>query len=135
MSIWGEVFLGIIALATLITGIFHLGLTIAAIRMMKRMNQLTDRVEDAIQPTVARLDAFVDQAAHVVARASTQLHRAEVVFDDIGEQASRVSSTLRTLVTMPKRESAALAAGARAALTMLTKGRPATNGPGADTHL
>jgi ABC-type transporter Mla subunit MlaD len=128
MSTWGEVFLGIIAVATLLTGVFHLGLTIATLRMMKRMNQLTDRVEDAIQPTVARLDKFVDQAAHFVGRANTQLERAEVMFDDIGEQASRVSSTLRSFVTMPKRESSALAAGARAAFSTLTHGRPAADG-------
>ena len=128
MSTWGEVFLGVIAFATLITGIFHLTLTIAAVRMMKKMHQLTDRVEQAIEPTVARLDKFVDQAAHVVTQASTQIERAEHAFDDIGEQASRVSHTLRTLVTMPQRESSALAAGARAAFTSLTKGR-LTNGP------
>jgi uncharacterized protein YoxC len=120
MSTVAEVFLGIIAFGTLVTGLFYLALIVAGFRVMKRLNDVMDKAERAIQPTVARIDALADRASSVVARASTQIHRAESMLDEVEHQASRVSSTFQTVAGLPKRETNALAAAARAALKGFT---------------
>lgn len=116
MSTIAEVFLGIIAFGTLVTGLFYLALIVAGMRAMKRMHEVMDKAERAIQPTVAKIDELADRASGMVARATTQIHRAELMLDEVEHQATRVSSTLQSVAGLPKRETTALAAAARAAL-------------------
>lgn len=120
---WTNVFLGVIAFATLMAAIAQVAVLIGVAKAAKRINVLADRAERAIEPTVHRIDELRAQVADVVARGAVQIERAERLVDDISHQAERVSTTLRGAATYPVRETSALVAGARAIIARLTNGR------------
>ena len=73
MSVWGEVFLGIIAVATLATAIVQIGVLVAAGRAAKRVDRLADRVERELTPLFASLNAIGQDAARAASLATAQV--------------------------------------------------------------
>ena len=49
----GLVFLGVIALAALVQGLFLIGLGWGGLKLMRRVQELQGRVEDELEPAVA----------------------------------------------------------------------------------
>ena len=56
MSGWTDVFLGVIAAATLITSILQVGVLVAAGRVAMRLMRLVDRIEHEVKPLFGHLD-------------------------------------------------------------------------------
>jgi methyl-accepting chemotaxis protein len=131
MSAWGEAFLGVIALATLIIAAFHLGMLITGIRMVKRLQQTVERAENAFHPIATRADQLADQISHVAARVGVQVDRTERLFNSLDEQVSRISWTVRMAAAGPLRQSVALVAGAKALVSRFSSAKPFPNGDAA----
>ena len=119
MSGWSEVFLGIIAVATLATSLVQIGVLVAAGLLTKRLARLADQVERELGPVMASMNAIGKDAARAASLATAQVERVDRMF---GDAALRLDSTLGAIqaaVAAPARESAALMSGLRAALNAL----------------
>ena len=120
MSPWADVFLGIIAVATLAIAITQIAVIVAAGRLARRVERLADQLEQEVKPLFAHLNAIGRDAARAAALATQQVERADRVFAD----------TAQTALGKPVREGRALLGAFKAALQALRdirhggRGRP-----------
>ena len=127
MSVWGEVFLGIIALATLATAVMQIGLLLAAGKLVKRLSRLTDQVEQEVKPIFGHLNTVARDAAHATSLARAQVERADRLVNDILQRVEQLVQTVQTLLNGPVRDGAAIFSAFRAAFNAFRdfKGRRA----------
>jgi hypothetical protein len=116
---WSEVFLGLIALATLAIAVGQVGLMVAAGRALRRVERLADRVEADLKPIFGHLDAIGRDATRAATLATAQVERADRLFADLVVRVDDTLNALHTAVGSTAREGAALLAGFRAALGVL----------------
>ena len=127
MSGWTDVFLGVIAAATLISAIIQIGVLVAAGRLAVRLMRLADRVEREIKPVFAHLDAIGRDASRATALAAAQVERADTLFADVAFRVEQTLDGVQSAIVKPAREGAAILAGFRAALESLRDGRSERN--------
>jgi hypothetical protein len=116
VSQWSDIFLGVIAFATLAIAIGQIGLFVAAGRALRRIERLAERVEQEIQPVVGHLNAIGRDAAQATALAKAQVERADRLLGDFAYRAEDTLNTVGTAMGATAREGAAVMAGLRAAL-------------------
>jgi hypothetical protein len=135
VSIWGEVFLGVIAFATLATAIVQIGVLIAAAKLAKRLDQLTGSMEEQLKPVFLHLDTIGREAARATSLAGAQVERVDRLFGETVQRLERTMDTLQHAMSIPAREGAALLAGLRAVIAGVRDGhvrRPRTKGEDED---
>ncbi len=135
MSTWGEVFLGIIAFATLATAIVQIGVLVAAAKLARRLDQLTDSIEEQLKPIFAHLDNIGRDASRATSIAGAQVERVDHLFADMVHRLEETMETLQHAVSIPAREGAALLAGFRAVVGSFRdarRGRPRARGEDED---
>jgi hypothetical protein len=130
VSGWTDIFLGVIAAATLITSILQVGVLVAAGRLAMRLMRLVDRMEREVKPLIGHLDAIGRDAARATSLAAAQVERADGLFADLAQRVESTMDTVQSAAGMPAREGAAIMAGFRAAFSTLrsmrgTRGRRA----------
>ena len=118
MTGWTDVFLGIIAAATLITSILQVGVLVAAGRLAMRLMRLVDRLEREVKPLFGHLDSIGRDAARAASLATAQVERADGLFADITTRVETTMDAVQAAVGVPAREGAAILAGLRAALSV-----------------
>jgi hypothetical protein len=119
VSGWTDIFLGVIAAATLITSILQVGVLVAAGRLAMRLMRLVDRMEREVKPLIGHLDAIGRDAARATSLAAAQVERADSLFADLAQRIESTMDTVQAAAGMPAREGAAILAGFRAALSTL----------------
>lgn len=132
---WALIFLGTIAVATLVMAVIQVGMIVYASRLAKRVDRLTDQVERDIKPLLARVNAIGDSvkaisenAVQVSSLAVAQIERADRLFADV---AARVEQTLKMVQALSAaREGVALIAGLRAAFNAFRSLRQGPRHPG-----
>jgi hypothetical protein len=110
----GELYLGIIAGAVLIMALIQVGAIVAGVLLAKRVQRLSQQVEQDLKPLIANLTGMSSEAARAAALAARQVERIDQVF---GEMASRVDQTLsmaQDFVSGPARQGLAILSGVKA---------------------
>ena len=123
MTPWAEIFLGIIALATLAMAIVQIGVIVAAGRLAKRVDRLADQIEHELKPLFTHANAIGRDAARAMALATAQVERADQLFADLVVKIDQTVSTVQANLIAPAREGRALLAALRAALSALRSAR------------
>jgi hypothetical protein len=134
VSGWTDIFLGVIAVATLVTSILQVGVLVAAGRLVMRLLRLVERLEQEVKPIFGHLDSIGRDAARAASLAAAQVERADFLFADLAQRIEKTMDTVQTAVGMPAREGAAILAGFRAALSTLRamRGTRSRRGRGED---
>jgi ElaB/YqjD/DUF883 family membrane-anchored ribosome-binding protein len=109
-----EVFLGVIAVATLVMALVQVGVLVAGIIAVKRLNEVLARVEDSARPVLAHVDDLVVDATASLAAMRAQLDRVERQAVHVLTRTDQAVQRVQEYVVAPAREGIALAAGARA---------------------
>jgi len=115
VSVWGEVFLGIIAVTSLVTAIAQVSVFIAAGKLVKRLMRLTDRVDQELTPLFGHVNAIAKDAAHATALARGQVERADRLVNDILQRVEQLVSIVQGLLSGPIRDGASMLTAFRAA--------------------
>jgi len=123
VSAWSDVFLGVIAVATLIMAVVQIGVIVAAGRLARRVDRLADQVERELKPLFAHLDALGKDASRAAGLAVAQVERVDRLFADLAVRIEQSFASLQTAMLGPAREGRAVLAGLRAALAALRSGR------------
>lgn len=126
MSVWHEVFLGVIAAAALCMALVQVGLVVLAIRLGRRVSRLADQVENELKPLLANLNSMGREASRAVALAALQVERADKLFADVAGKIDWALSALQGGLMGPALRGRALAAAVRAALAAIRQARPRT---------
>lgn len=125
MTTSAQVFLGLIALATLVMAALQVGAVVFATRLAKRVEQLTDRIEHDIKPLLANLTQASEHAAHASSLAAQQVERADRLFADTANRIDETFALVQAAVVAPAREGRAIVSGVRAAIAAFRELRAA----------
>ena len=101
MDSLGLVFLGVIALASLVQGAFLVGLALGGLRLAKRMGDIQKSVETEIRPALDDVSRLAQNLAAVSEIATGQAHRLEALVAHTVERVDRARSQVRTAVDHP----------------------------------
>jgi hypothetical protein len=121
VSDWSDLFLGVIAIATLATAVVQIGVLVAAGMLARRLGRLADQVERDLAPLVSSLNAIGQDAARAAALAAAQVERVDRLFADGAQRLDVMMGSIQTAMTAPAREGAALMVGLRAMLDSIRR--------------
>ena len=108
MSGWSEVFLGIIAFATLAIAIVQIGVLVAAGRLARRAGRLLDHVELELKPVFGHLNAIGRDASRAAALATAQVERVDRLFTDLTQRVDETVKSVHSVLAGPAHEGRAI---------------------------
>jgi len=101
METWGVVFLGVIALASLVQAGFLIGLTIGGKRLARRLDALNDRIDREIRPALDNLGRITRNVAEVTDLVTLQARRVDDLLADTIEKIEDTTDTVRRIILKP----------------------------------
>jgi hypothetical protein len=116
---WSEVFLGVIASATLIMAVIQIGAIVAALRLAKQAQQMIASVQQDVRPLIAKANGIADEATRTVALATAQAQKVDGVVTDLSRRVEETAAVLQEAIITPAREGIAIVAAIRAGLSAL----------------
>jgi len=112
---WSEVFLGIIAAATLSLAIVQIGVFVIAGLAVRRVTKLITTVEEELRPIFGHVNAIARDASRAAALATAQVERADQLFADLAVRVDRTLNDVQTSLGRPAREGRAILSAFKAA--------------------
>jgi hypothetical protein len=128
VSHWGELFLGVIAVATLTTSIILVALLVAAGRLARKIERLADKLERELEPAFTHVNAIARDAARAASIATAQVERVDRLFNDVAQRVDESLDVFQAIVTGPLRQGGAIASALTALRTVLSVIRDARGG-------
>ena len=116
MSIWAEIFLGIIAVATLLSALVLVSVWIAAARLARHLSRVASEVEHELKPLLGHLNAIGRDASRAAGLAAAQVERVDQLANDLVNKLEHVVGGIQAAVAGPAKEGRAFWSGMRAAL-------------------
>jgi uncharacterized protein YoxC len=99
VSLWSQIFLGVIAAATLAIAIVQVGVLVAAGLFLRRLKRFMDTVEREMTPIFGHLNAIGRDASRAAALATAQVERVDHLFSDITMRFEQVMDALQSILT------------------------------------
>ncbi len=110
-----EIFLGVIALATLVMAAIQVGFIVFAARLAKRVDRLADQVEHEIKPMLTNLTEVSQNAVRASSLAVQQVERADRLFANAATRLDETFTLVQNAIVAPAREGRAIVTAVRAA--------------------
>ena len=129
MNDWPAVFLGVIAVSTLIMALIQIGAIIATLRIAREAQQALASMRQEVRPIIARATALAEEASRTVALATAQMQKVDRLMTDLSQRVDETSSVVQHAIITPAREGVAIVAAIKAALGVL-RGIGHPNRPG-----
>jgi hypothetical protein len=120
-----DVFLGVIALATLVMAAIQVGVIVFAARLAKRVERLANQVEHEIKPLLANLVEVSQNAARASSLAVAQVERADQLFATVTRRVDETFTLVQAAIITPAREGRAILTAVRATITAFRELRAA----------
>ena len=114
-------FLGTIAVATLVMAVVQVGIIVYGARLARSVQRLVDQMETEIKPALTHVNAMSDDINRVTALAVAQLERVDQLFGQFTERSDQLMTVAQEALIGPVRQGAALLQGMRAALAALRR--------------
>jgi hypothetical protein len=119
VNTWATVFLGIIALATLVTAILQVVVLVAAALLFKRVGRFVDVIEKDVRPIIANVGGIARDAARVASLAAAQVERADQMLSGTVRRLEDLLAHIQALVASTLRDGNALMMGIRAVMAAI----------------
>ena len=119
MSTWATIFLGVIAVTTLLTAITQIVLLLAAARLVRRITTLVDDLDREIRPIIGHISTIARDASRVATLAVAQVERADQVLADAAAKVEQTLASVQEMIVNTLREGNALMAGFRAVMAAI----------------
>jgi hypothetical protein len=104
VSAWADVFLGVIAVATLVMAVVQVLVISQAARLGKQVERLARQVEEEIRPLLANLAALSRDATLASSRALAQIERVDRLVADVIVRVDETVTIIQHVITVPVRE-------------------------------
>lgn len=114
-----DLFLGIIAAATLIMALVQIGVIVAVLRMARQAQSVLTSVQQEIKPLSAKVMAIADEASRTASLASAQAQKLDRLVTDLTRRVDETSAVVQEAIVTPAREGMAVVAAIRAGLVAL----------------
>ena len=116
MIVWRDVFLGVIAVATLAMAVAQVAVIVVAGRAARRVAEVAEQFQRDLKPLFGHLNAIGHDAARAAALAAVQVERVDQLFTDVVQRFEQTVSTVQATVIGPVREGRALVSAFKAAM-------------------
>ena len=93
---WSGLFLGVIALATLMMASIQIGALVFAARLGRQLQQLAATVQNDIRPLIARRQSHCRRGAKTAAIATAQAQKIDRLMTDVSRRVDETSSIVQT---------------------------------------
>src|SRR5512144_149798 len=103
MESWGVLFLGVIALASVVQAGFLIGLVVYGRRLSRRVDALQVRLDREISPALENFNRVSRAAAEIADLATLQARRLDLVLADTIEKIEETTATIQQFVVRPLR--------------------------------
>ncbi|MCU1384540.1 MAG: hypothetical protein JWL71_3237 [Acidobacteria bacterium] len=123
--VWRDVFLGVIAVATLAIAVAQIGVIIAAGLMARRVGRMVEQLERDVKPLFGHLNAIGADASRAVALATAQVERADKLFAEFAGRIEQTLTVVQESIDRPAREGRAMIGAFRAAMQAIRELRHA----------
>lgn len=110
-----EIFLGVIAVATLAIAIAQIGVVVVAGLAARRVAKLAETMERDLKPIFGHLETIGRDAARATSLATAQVERADQLFADLAVRIEQAMNRVQASIELPAREGRALLSAFRAA--------------------
>jgi hypothetical protein len=101
MSPWGIVFLGVIALASVVQAAFLVGLVVYGRRLARQVEALQSRLDREISPVLQSVSRVGQAAGEIADLATLQARRLDLVLADTIEKVEETTAVIQRLVVKP----------------------------------
>ena len=101
METWVVVFLGVIAVSSVVQAGFLIGLMIGGRRVARRVDALSDRIDREIHPALDNLGRITRNLAEVTDLVTLQARRIDDVLADTIEKIEDTTETIRRVIVRP----------------------------------
>jgi hypothetical protein len=119
VTFWGQVFLGVIAVATLVMAIVQLSVIIYGWMLARKVARIMAEIERETASMMVSLNAMARDASRATALAAVQVERVDKLFAELSLRVEQTASTVQKVIIAPLREGTAVIAGVKAALAVL----------------
>lgn len=119
MSGLSEVFLGVIAAATLVMAVIQVGVIVGLMRTAKQAQQVMATVQQDVRPLIAKATAIADEASRTAALATAQAEKVDRLVTDLSRRVDETAEVVQRAIVTPAREGMALVAGLKAGLAAI----------------
>jgi predicted PurR-regulated permease PerM len=116
---WSNVFLAVIAVATLVMAFIQVGAVIAVLRIAKQAQQVVTSVQEDVRPLIARVNAMAEEASRTVALATAQAQKLDRLITDLSVRVEQTAGIVQEAIVTPAREGLAIVAAIRAGVGAL----------------
>ena len=114
-----EVFLGLIALGTLVMALIQVGAIVAVGRLARDAQKTLASVQQDVKPLVAKVSALADEASKTATIATAQAEKIDQLVTDLTRRIEETSIIVQQAVITPAREGLAIMAAIKAGLGAL----------------
>jgi hypothetical protein len=130
---WPLLFLGIIAVSTLIMALIQVGAIIATLKVAREAKEALVSVKQDVRPLIAKTTALADEASRTVALATAQVQKVDRLVTDLAKRVDETSAVVQHAIVTPAREGKAIVAALKAGLSVL-RGMGGHGRPGRHTE-
>jgi hypothetical protein len=116
VSGWPTLFLGLIAIATVVMAAVQVGVLVYTAHLARRVSDLSTQIEREIRPVLANVSAVSANAARASALVAAQTERVDRLFADLAARVDETAALIQNAVVVPARESRAVLAAITAAI-------------------
>jgi hypothetical protein len=116
---WSVVFLGTIAVATLVMALIQVGAIIATLKLAREAQKMVGSLQQEIGPLIAKANAVVDEARRTAALATAQAEKVDVLVTTLTRRVDETASVVQKAIVTPAREGMAIVAAIKATLGAL----------------
>ncbi len=110
METWGVVFLGVIALGSLVQGAFLVALIVFGRRLSQRIDAVQQRIDRDITPALENFGRVSRAAAEIADLAALQARRVDLLLADTVEKIEQTTALVQEHVIRPLKPIAGLVA-------------------------
>jgi hypothetical protein len=109
-----EIFLGIIAVATLVMALVQLGAIVAILRVARQAQQTIAEVQRDVRPLIAKVTTVADEASRTAVIATAQAEKIDRLLTDLAVRVDQTAGVVQHAIITPAREGMAIVAALKA---------------------
>jgi hypothetical protein len=119
VSVWSEVFLGVIAVATLVMAAIQVGVIVGLLRTARQAQQIMTTIQEDVRPLIAKVTAVADEASRTAALATAQVEKIDRLVTDLARRVDETAAIVQHVIITPAREGMAIVAGLKAGVAAI----------------
>lgn len=119
MSVWSEVFLAVIAVATLVMAAIQIGVVVGLLRTARQAQQIMTTLQQEVRPLIVKVTAIAEEASRTATLATAQVQKVDRLVTDLTRRVDETAAIVQHVIITPAREGMAVVAGLKAGLAAI----------------